>query len=453
MRPTSGKYSSYASKRAHHRERDSDQLLLTLYRKHSGRIVATLTKYLGIAHLSLAERLMEDAFLKVGEQWSGKEVPAQKSNDPTRRIWEIVNSLTVQVLSREKNARYRKYVLMMEKEGEWSAPRFFLIEEKRDDRLRMLFCCSHPKLAEEDREILVLSVLCGLRTAEIRESFFTGEGVISKRILGAKENLIALAPPYQIPTGRETQGRLDAALGVLYRIFTKGYYSQWRSTSAQRALCDILIELLRLMVARPELDTPKTHALYSLFLLNTAMLPSSGRLLHELAASTEEERALWDRGLISAGLRHLHASAQGREVSLYHLEAGISACHAIAASSDATDWEKIVSLYDNYLRINDSGKARLNRALALARLKGPREGIDALNELIEGDTPSEPTLVYSTLGDLYTQLGEFKEALNHYGTALKLTRLKHERKGLEKKIDNCLHKLDMTRMYPRGSTL
>jgi len=427
---------------------NSERQLLALYRRRYGSFISTLTRYLGIPHLKLAERVVEDAFLKTVERWGRYVPPGGARRDPIMEIWSTLNSLTIQILSGEGYARYQKYEAMIEKDGEWSAPTFFVLEEQKDDMLRMLFACTHPELEEEDREILVAAVLCGMSAAEIKAAFTERGTNPSERVKRAKDALIAVNPPYKIPQGWNSLVRLDEALRVLHRIFTEGgNRGQWR-----RGWEWILIELVTLIGARSGFDTPKAHALCAFMLLSAGMTPSSRKSGIDQTPPSEEERALWDKRLISKGLEHLHHSARGTEVTIYHLEAGISACHAISESVEATDWKKLVSLYDSYLNINDSTEVQFNRSIALARLKGAREGVDDLVELVEKGGSGDLKLLHSSLGDLYMKLGKFKEALHNYGVALDSTRSKADRKRIEKRIDGCLRKIDMTSRYPAGST-
>src|SRR5437867_7353032 len=222
--------------------------------------------------------------------------------------------------------------------------------EIRDNRLRLMFACCHPALTPEDQTVLALKILCAFSPAEIAKAFLTTEAAIAKRLTRAKQKSRDEHIPFGIPAGEELSRRLDGVLQTLYLLFNEGYKASSGDHLIREELCQEAIRLASLLAEHPTGNRPRTHALIALMLLNAARLPARTDAEGNILRLKEQDRLTWDQTMIARGMFHLSKSAAGEEVSTYHLQAGIAACHCAAIDYESTDWPKILSLYDQLLQ-------------------------------------------------------------------------------------------------------
>ena len=241
-----------------------------------------------------------------------------------------------------------------------------------------MFVCCHPGLSVEAQVALTLKVLGGFGEREIAAAFLSSEAAIAKRLARARQFLRDRRVEVELPAIAELAPRVDAVLQTLYLLFNEGYKASHGDTLLREDLCADAIRLAELLVSHPLGNLPATHALLALMRFNSARLPARTDAEGGILLRAEQDRGRWDRAQIVQGLAHLSASAAGNEATRYHLEAGIAACHSLAPDEAATDWKQILSLYDQLLARDASPVVALNRAVALAKVHGPRAGLDAL---------------------------------------------------------------------------
>jgi RNA polymerase sigma-70 factor (ECF subfamily) len=315
-----------------------------------------------------------------------------------------------------------------------AAPPVFLDGEIRDDQLRLIFTCCHPALSEESQVALTLKTLCGFGVPEIARALLADEGAVAQRLVRAKRTLREGAFPFVVPEPRELPARLDAVLTVLYLMFNEGYNACDGPDLTRPDLCREAIYLAALVREHPVGSAPRVDALLALFCLQAARLPGRVDANGDLCLLADQNRSRWDRRLIERGLDHLAAAARGDELSAYHLEAGIAACHAVAASDGETDWRAVLASYDALVAMTGSAVAKLNRAVAVARVHGPQAGLAALEAVAEAPALRSYYLLHATRAALQLELGNWRAAADSYAQALPLTRLEPERRFLERKL-------------------
>ena len=278
--------------------------------------------------------------------------------------------------------------------------------ELRDDMLRLLFACCHPAIAPDAQVALALKVICGFSPAEIAQAFFSSVAAIEKQIARTKQRIQKLGIGFEIPEGQDLAPRLAGVHGALYLLFNEGYKASSGDQLLREDLCHEAIRLARLLVVHPAGDTPRSHALLALMLLNAARFPS--RLDEEgaLLRLMDQDRSRWDQALIDEGLAHLAAAAQGSETSEYHLQAAIAAIHCTAADDASTDWPRILAYYDALAKIRPSPIVSLNRAVAVARAQSPRAGLEALESMPERGRMENHYLLHAVAAELHWQLGD-----------------------------------------------
>ena len=408
-----------------------------LFRREAGRLVAILTRHFGVEHLHLAEDVVQDALMKAMQTWPFTGVPQNPS------AWLL------QTAKNRALDHTRRHALWRGKQQELSplvedclrtalaAPVPQFEDEIRDSQLRMMFVCCHPGLPPEAQVALTLKTLCGFGESEIAAGFLAGEAAMTKRLVRARQFLREQAIAFELPVAAELAPRVDRVLQVLYLLFNEGYKASRGDSLLRADLCDEAIRLAELLSAHPLGDRPTTHALLALMYFGAARLPArlddSGGLL----VLAEQDRSLWDQSRIGRGMRHLGLSGAGPAVGRYHLEAGIAACHCLAPDFTATDWRRIVGLFDELLRLDDSPLVALNRAVAVAQVGGPAAGLRAL-DAIKGRTALEDYHLYHAVaGQLLFDTGKTERAAVRFRRGLELARLPAERALLEKRLRQC----------------
>jgi RNA polymerase sigma-70 factor (ECF subfamily) len=304
----------------------------------------------------------------------------------------------------------------------------------------MMFTCCHPLIAQEMEVALALKTLCGFSPAEIARAFLTSEAAIAKRLTRAKQRIREARIAFEIPVGEELTRRLDGVLQTLYLLFNEGYKASGGEHLIRAELCHEAICLTTLLAEHPAGDQPRSHALLALMLLNGARLPARLDAEGNILRLEEQNRSQWDQAMIARGLYHLMQSTAGDEVSEYHLQAGIAACHCAALDYESTDWPRILSLYDRLNELDDSPVVALNRAVAVAHVHGPRAGIEAVEAIHDRQQLNCYYLLYAVLGEFEADLDHRQAAMKHFCKALELATMKSEQIFLTKKI----HELDDT---------
>ncbi len=354
------------------------QLTEHLFRVEAGKLVSVLTGLFGIDHLQLAEDVVQEALVRAFRTWPYYGIP----KNPAAWITQTAKNLAYDLLRREKLFR-EKQTEIADSIQQWSgdpvaddSPSFET--EIKDDRLRLIFACCHPLIAHEAQTALALKTLCGFSAAEIAKAFLTTEAAIAKRLTRTRQKIRELHIPFEIPSGQEFAVRLDGVLQTLYLLFNEGYKASSGENLVREDLCYEAIRLATLLAEHPVANQPRTHALVALMLLNAARLPTRVDTEGNILRLKEQERSKWSRPMIERGIVHLAQAAAGVELSEYHVQAGIAACHCLAEDYRSTDWPRILSLYDQWTKMNNSPVIALNRAVAVANVVGPGAGIEAV---------------------------------------------------------------------------
>ena len=412
------------------------QLVEHLFRHESGKMVATLTGIFGIEHLNLAEDVVQEALARALQTWPYRGIP----ENPAAWIMRASRNLALDVVRREKvfRAKEPEIARLMERDGSAPEAAIFSEHEIADDRLRMMFVCCHPVIPPEAQVPLALKTLCGFSVPEISHAFLTTEAAIAKRLTRAKQKIQEAQVPFEIPTGDELTRRLDSVLQSLYLLFNEGYKASSGENLVREELCDEAIRLTELLEQHRASNQPKTHALLALMLLNAARIPARQDNEGNLLRLKEQDRAVWDQTMIARGMFHLHESAAGSDISEYHLQAGIAACHATAIDYKSTDWAKILSLYDRLIEFDDSPVVALNRAVAVANVHGPETGLQTLRAIRNREKLDSYYLFYSVFGELEMRLNNNAVAAEQFRKAFELAETKSERAFLLKRLQRCV---------------
>jgi RNA polymerase sigma-70 factor (ECF subfamily) len=435
-------------------ERSTEQireLLDSLYRVDSGRILATLIRLLG--DFDLAEEAMHEAFAAALSLWPRSGVPGNP------RPWLISTARFKAIDTLRRRARFdaSQDELVRYLEGQWSSaersnPADSLEHDRleddllEDDRLRLIFTCCHPSLAPEARVALTLREVCGLTTEEIAKAFLTTPRTLAQRIVRAKAKIREERIPYEVPTPQELPERLGAVLQVIYLVFNEGYSAAAGAEVTRAELTGEAIRLGRLLTElrpEPEVMGSEVTGLLALMLLQESRHAARTSPTGELILLENQDRALWNKEQIAEGValleKALKSQQKSRRFGAYTLQAAIAAVHAEAESVARTDWRQIVALYDRLLQIQPSPVVQLNRAVALAMRDGPEAGLAHIDAVLADSSGKQGDLAnyylaHSARADMYRRLGRTAEARASYEKALALTQQEPERQFLQERI-------------------
>jgi RNA polymerase sigma factor (sigma-70 family) len=412
------------------------QLVEHLFRHESAKMVATLTRIFGVEHLTLAEDVVQEALGRALQTWPYRGIPG----NPSAWIMRASRNLALDVIRREKVFRGKEAeIAHLIEAGGSSTPEaaIFSANEIADDRLRMMFVCCHPVIPPEAQVALTLKTLCGFSVIEISRAFLTTEAAIAKRLTRAKQKIQETRVPFEIPVGDELARRLESVLQSLYLLFNEGYKASSGDKLIREELCHEAIRLTESLAQHPAGNESKTHALLALMLLNAARLAARQDLEGNLRRLEEQDRTRWDQAMIERGMSHLRESASGDSMSEYHLQAGIAACHATAVDYEATDWGRILSLYDRLMEFDDSPIVALNRAVAVANVHGPQAGLQTVRAIPDRKKLASYYLLYAVIGELEMRLNNREAAAQEFRKAFELAETKSERAFLLKRLQKC----------------
>ena len=302
-----------------------------------------------------------------------------------------------------------------------------------DDELRLIFLCCHPALPRAAQIALTLRIAFGFDTPQIARAFLADERTIAQRIVRAKQRLRDQNTSFELPEPSELPERLPPILDVLYQLFNEGYATTDSESGIDAALCDDSLRLARLLTGDPRWTTPAAEALRALFCFHVARAPARHAEDGGLVLLHEQDRAKWDRALFAEAFTFLGRSARGSELTRFHIEAAIAACHAQAPTYAATDWTEILRLYDLLRQAAPSPVVDVNRALAVAMCHGATAGLDELDAIPERELIARYPYALATYAELHASLGRLDEARRFLDRALEQQTSRAERALLQRK--------------------
>jgi RNA polymerase sigma-70 factor, ECF subfamily len=384
-----------------------------VFREEWGRLLATLVRWLG--DLDLAEEVAADAMAVALERWPVDGVP----DNPAAWLLTTARRRAVDLLRRRQTYAAKLAILRVEAERA-EAERLTAPAGEPDllgdDRLRLFFTCCHPALAAEARVALTLRYLAGLTTAEVARAFLVPEATMAQRLVRAKRKIREAGIPYRVPSEAELPTRLPAVLSVVYVIFTEAYAASRGPTLVRPELADEAIRLARIL-RRLLPSQREVTGLLALMLLVDARRATRTDEAGDLVLLENQDRSRWDRGQIEEGRSLVVAALTGGAPGPYALQAAIAAVHDEAATVETTDWPQIAALYDVLRTISPSPVVELNRAVAIAMVRGPAAGLELLAGLA-GSGLDRYHLLHAARGRLLDRLGRHREAADAYRTAL-----------------------------------
>jgi predicted RNA polymerase sigma factor len=374
----------------------------------------------GVDQLALVESAVQEAGLRAVERWRDDGTATGLEG----WLLRVAHNVVVDGLRHE-----RQNVPLAEQHAGVVEP----LEPELDDELRLIFLCCHPALPRAAQIALTLRIAYGFHTAQIARAFLSDERAIAQRIVRAKQRLREEGARFELPERAEVPARQQPILDVLYQLFTEGYSTTDSEAGIDDALCAESLRLARLLTEDDRLTSPAAEALRALFCFHVARAPARSAEDGSLLLLQEQDRSRWDQALLDEGFLWLARSARGQELSRFHLEAGIAACHAKAASFAATDWAEILALYDLLRTTSPSPVVDVNRALAVAMCRGAQAGIDELDAIPERELLGRYPYALATYAELHASLGQLDQARAFLDRALEQRMSPAERALLRRK--------------------
>ncbi|HET9718505.1 MAG TPA: RNA polymerase sigma factor [Solirubrobacteraceae bacterium] len=395
-----------------------------VWRMESARLIAGLTRQVG--ELAVAEDLAQDALVAALEQWPRDGVP----ENPGAWLMVTARRRGIDALRRRVALERRHELVAREQEmlQRLDPPDpVAQIDQVEDDVLRLMFMTCHPVLARDARVALTLRLLGGLTTSQIARAQLISEGAVAQRIVRAKRTLTSARVPFEIPAADERAARLSAVLEVIYLIFNEGHSATAGEHWTRPELCREAMRLGRILASLMPGEA-EVHGLLGLMELQASRLPArTGPDGHPILLA-DQDRALWDGILVQRGLASLaRAESLAAPLGTYALQAAIAACHARSPRFEATDWPRIVSLYDALAELTASPVVELNRAVAVSMAYGPAPALEIVEDILDEPALRGYHLLPAVQGDLLARLERHDEAKDAFARAAAICRNEHER--------------------------
>ena len=388
-----------------------------VFREEYGRAVAVLTRAFG--DIDIAEEAVQDAFTLAAHRWPDTGLPPS----PAGWIITTAKNRAIDRLRLEASLQNRHAQAALLREGREP------IEEGpvKDERLRLMFTCCHPALAQSVQVALTLRLLGGLTTPEIAHAFLIPEATMAQRIVRAKAKIRDARIPYRVPDAPDLDGRLRSVLAVLYLIFNEGYTA---SSGAELTRGELCAEAIRLTRVLRELmpDEPEVQGLLALMLLIESRRGSRTTPDGELVLLADQDRSRWDAALIAEGQAIVRECLSRKQPGPYQIQAAINAVHSDARTAADTDWRQVVQLYDQLLAISPNPVVALNRAVAVAEV----DGATAALALVDALDLNDYHLFHAIRADLLSRLGRDAEAAQAYDAAIAAATNSADRTFLER---------------------
>lgn len=411
---------------------DVPALVAHIFRRWYTRLVSTLVRAVGSAHLELVEDAVQESLLSALQHWPYRGIPEK----PDAWLYQVARRKLMDRMARTQTAERAAPALsaaFASLPSQWSSPTVSTASLGNDE-LVMMFMCAHPSLRVDAQLTLVLRTVCGLTVAEIATALLSPETTVAQRLVRAKRTLSLEAEPFALPADAALQARLDVVLRAIYLLFTEGYAATRGDAPVRQELCHEAVRLATALAQSETGATPRTFALCALLELQSSRLDAREREDGTTVPLDEQDRNLWDKRAISRGLEWLSRAAHGNEISDYHMQAAIAAEHAMTLNNVPTNWPRIRLFYEQLLQRTSSPVVRLNHALSVARTDGPLAGLALLSNL-----SSEPKLAGNHLlpamqALLYRESGQSERAAASTRIALQRARTMADRALLSARL-------------------
>ena len=391
------------------------------FREEHGRVIAGLISQLG--DFMLAEDALQDALVNALERWQVDGVP----RNPGAWLTTVAKR---RAIDRIRHSKFEEHNPVIHESLTQEEPE--MDDSFPDDRLKLMFTCCHPSLAQEAQVALTLHTVGGLTTHEIARAFLVPEPTMAQRLTRARAKIRNAGIPYRVPPIDLLPERLDALLAVIYLIFNEGYSATSGDEPIRKELCLEAIRLCRVLIALMP-GSAETRGLLALMLLHDSRRGTRLDEAGKLVLLSEQDRSRWGRSEIREGIEVLDEALALNNPGPYQVQAAISSLHAEAPTAEATDWHTIAALYKTLAMMTPSLVVEVNRAVAVAMAEGPQEGLRILEGL--GDRAKGYYPFHVVRADLLRRSDQLEEAIESYERAIALCDNPAERSHLQRQLD------------------
>jgi RNA polymerase sigma-70 factor, ECF subfamily len=407
----------------------------TVWRIEAARLIGGLVRF--VRSVDRAQDLAQEALLSALERWPETGIP----DNPGAWLMTTAKNRAVDEGRRTAMMGAKHRELEYTTTSSTSLDLEALDEPIKDDVLRLMLIACHPVLSKDARVALTLRLIAGLSTTEIARAFLTEDATVAQRIVRAKRTLAEAKVPFEVPVGEELRARIPPTLEVIYLVFNEGYSATSGDNWLRPDLCDEAMRLGRMLVGLVP-DEAESHGLLALMELQASRIRARTGPNGEPVLLNDQDRAQWDRLLITRGLASLQrAEALQHPLGPYTVQAAIAACHTLAARPEDTDWMRVVALYDALVELTGSPVVELNRAVAVSMAYGPAEGLSLVEELSDEPALRSYHLLPAVRGDLLLKLGRVVEAKLELQRAAVMATNPRERNLLLLRAANCTQEI------------
>lgn len=404
----------------------SRELTEHFFRNEYGKIVSVLTRYVGTDNVKTAEDIVQEALLKAVDHWEINGIP----ENPTGWLYTTAKNIALNTLKRKSyQKQYENYTRTRLNKLAYVQ---FSEEEIIDEQLKMMFVCCHSSISESSQIALILKILCGFSIAEIANAFFTTTETINKRLVRGRKQLRENKVSFEIP--KNINKNLVIVLKTIYLLFNEGYNPSQKNELIRYDLCLEAIRLAEILAANLAIsEKDDCFSLLALMYFNASRFEARFSEDNSMIEMENQDRNKWNKELINKGVQSLQKVEQNN-ISHYLILATISANHCIAKTFEETNWEEILSLYDSLITLEDSPIVRLNRSVALAKVKGNKSAIEELLNLESNSDIEKYYLFHTTLAELYNMDGDAEKAVNRFKKGISLAANERDKDFIKKKL-------------------
>jgi RNA polymerase sigma factor (sigma-70 family) len=410
---------------------NTSDIIPHLFKTEYSKIVSVLTKSFGLEHMDIAEDIASETFLSAIDIWSYKGKP----ENPTAWLYTVAKNKLKNYLAKN-NVFYTKVTIHLTDKNQFDEINIdFSYQNIEDSKLQMLFTVCHPSISSKAQICLALRILCGLGLDEIADAFFSNKETIHKRLQRAKEKLRLENIKVEMPQDSAIKERLDTVIQTIYLLFSEGYYSESNNSIVRKELCIEALSLNYLLLGNPLTNNHASNALMSLMCFHASRLEARQSENGNIVLYEDQDRSLWDTGLIEKGFYYLQQASKWEITSNYYIEASIAYWHTVE-NSNPDKWTSILKLYDVLLLSNKSSSVVLNRILAFSKVYGNTE---AIKEVEKSDVIKNH-FYFILLAELYRQIDP-KSTIAYLAQALQLCKTVSEKEIINKRIEEVKQKL------------
>ncbi|WP_299671449.1 sigma-70 family RNA polymerase sigma factor [uncultured Polaribacter sp.] len=411
------------------------KLIDHLFRHHSGKMVAVLTRYFGLSNLEIIEDAVQDTFLKASILWR-KEQP----ENPEAWLTKVAKNRILDIFRKLKSEQ--KHLAEIEKGiAAITIKELFLESEIEDAQLRMIFTACHPKLDSKDQITFALKTIAGFSIKEIASALLMKEETIKKRLLRARNTIKKTNLAFKIPQGKELSQRIERVLNVIYLIFNEGFHSNKKEILIRKELCGEAIRLCKILLKNKHTQISSSYALFALMCFHSARLDSKINTENQLLDLKNQDRNKWSFPLIQLGNTMMHKAVESDEFSTYHYEAAIVAEHIKAPNFEQTNWDKILHWYKRLHELQPSAFHLLTMAVVCIQNKKYVKANYYFKQIHPQDLAQRAYLFYGAKADYFAKINKKKEALKYIDLALDKVTNNLEKEFLKKRKDRFLKNL------------